>query len=273
VLERLGAVLLSLLEEAQPRAALWALGVGLPGHVDATTGRPRVALGAAAWNGFPVGDVLAKRFNTDVLVESTVNLKALGEAARPGARQPLIFAAIGNRLELAHVAAGVIQRGADGFAGDIGHVAVPGHPNAWCACGNRGCLDAIASGDALARRLSVTGQTAADARAVARLAQIGNPNAVRALRDAGHAIGTALSAAIGFMNPGVLVVDGDLLDPAGFLLTAIREAIYGRANPNATTALDIGRSHHGQRAALIGALTLAANHFATFDACEARFVG
>jgi len=147
-----------------------------------------------------------------------------------------------------------LHRGAQGAAGDIGHIQAPGHTEL-CRCGNTGCLEAIASAAALAGRLGV--RTSQD---IVDLVRSGNTAATAEIRQAGREIGTVLAAAVSLLNPSVIVVGGSLSQAGDAMLAGLRETVYARSLPLATTHLRIVPSRTGRDAALHGAATLVQQH-------------
>jgi predicted NBD/HSP70 family sugar kinase len=107
----------------------------------------------SGWDRYPIRKRLAQRFRVPVWVDHDVNLMALG-ALRSGlarGEQDLLYIKIGTRIGAGLVSGGRLHHGAQGCAGDVGHVAVLGDPTIVCRCGNVGCLEALAGGAALAR--------------------------------------------------------------------------------------------------------------------------
>src|SRR5690606_7572513 len=137
---------------------LAGIGIGLPGPVEHSTGRPASPPIMPGWDGFDVPAYVQQRFPTDVLVDNDVNIIALGERANywPEA-QDLLFIKVATGIGAGIISGGLLQRGADGTAGDIGHVRVPRGGDVLCRCGNYGCLEAMASGPAVAALLTAGG--------------------------------------------------------------------------------------------------------------------
>jgi predicted NBD/HSP70 family sugar kinase len=234
-----------------------AVGVALPGSVDFATGRPVSPLLMPGWDDFPVAETLSARFGADVLVDNDVNVMALGEG-RPG--EQVVVVKAGTGIGLGSIFDGIVQRGAQGCAGDVGHIRVPDFDEIVCRCGKRGCVQAVAGGRAMAQRLREAGIDCDGAADVATLARAGTPEAIASVRAAGQAIGFVLAAVVNIMNPTRLVVAGDLTDARDYLLGALREIIYRESNPLATSELDINRARAGRRAGLIGASKMAVDH-------------
>lgn len=258
VLARVDQGLQALLDRAGRTAAdARAIVVGLPGPVEFATGtavRPPLM---PSWHGYSVPDYFAGRYPADVLVDNDVNLMALGEyqAQHPG-REHLLFVKIGTGIGCGIIAGGRAHRGADGAAGDLGHIRVPGCDTP-CRCGNVGCLEAVAGGQALADRLARNQVAAATARDVARLAAEGNQQAQQEVRAAAGHIGEVLAAIVSFANPSAIIIGGSLARADDLLLPGIRAGIYGRALPLAQRSLIIEVSALGERAGTAGAIALA----------------
>ena len=126
-----------------------------------------------------------------------------------------------------------------------------------CRCGNIGCLEAVAGGDALARRLAEAGVEASNSRDVVRLVQAGNVSATRMVRAAGRKLGEVLAGTVNFFNPAVIVVGGDIAEAHAQLLAGVREGTFSRSLPLATRDLRIVPSRLGDRAGVIGAAIMA----------------
>ena len=235
------------------------IGIGVPGPVEHATGRPRNPPIMPGWDGYPVPERFADRYNVPVLVDNDVNIMALGEHwTQWRSVDHLLYVKVATGIGCGVVVDGLIHRGADGAAGDIGHirVAAPMAEEVTCACGNVGCLEALASGRAMAERLRAEGFEAADSRAVVELARAGEAAAVRLVRESGRLIGEVLAASVNFFNPSVIVIGGDVAQAQEQLLAGIREVVYQRSLPLATRHLRIVRSQLADRAGVIGAAVM-----------------
>ncbi|MEV0486101.1 ROK family transcriptional regulator [Streptomyces sp. NPDC050508] len=271
-----------LLEQAKvPADRPRVLVVGLPGPVDVARGmavRPPIMPG---WDGFPVAERLGGALGCPVLVDNDVNLMALGEARTvPPEQLPVLFVTVGAGIGAGFVLAdGTLHRGADGAAGDIGHIRVPGAEEVVCRCGKAGCVEAVASTAALARRLVATGEppldVAEDGAAMrdflARLRD-GLPDALHAVRAAGVTLGEVIALCIHMLNPRHVVVGGEIVEASDDLLSAVRGVVYRQALPLATRELSITRSELGRDAAMVGAMVLGIEHLLS-PAGIGRFLG
>jgi len=161
-----------------------------------------------------------------------------------------------------------IHRGAQGAAGDIGHVRLAGHDDVVCRCGNIGCLEAVAGGRALAAKLSAAGLHAESSREVVALVRAGEPQAIQAVRDAGRYLGEVLAGCVNFFNPGAIVIGGDISEAHQQLLAGVREVIFQRSLPLATGDLRIVPSRLGDRAGAIGAAIMVIEHVLAPEAVD-----
>jgi predicted NBD/HSP70 family sugar kinase len=269
VLGRAADQFVEMIADLGPEApAVRCLGVGLPGPVEFATGRPVSPPIMPGWDRFPVAHYFSERFACDVLVDNDVNLMAAGEAFHRRDENDLIFVKVGTGIGMGIVFGGEVQRGAQGCAGDIGHIETAGHGEVICVCGNRGCLEAVAGGGALAAQLRGEGFATPNARALVDLARHGVPEAVRVVREAGRELGAVLASVVNLLNPSSLVIGGEVADAGEHLLAGIRENVYRRSPPLATHTLEISRSTAGQRAGVIGATALCIEHLMSPDAIE-----
>ena len=243
-----------LLEETGKAAAdVRGIGIGVPGPVEFDTGRPVNPPIMPGWDGFDIPAWFAEHYRAPVLVDNDVNIMARGEHWVHWRDTPhLLFVKVGTGIGCGIVADGHIHRGARGAAGDIGHIRASGD-DVICACGNIGCLEAVAGGHALATRLAATGVDASNSRDVVRLVHEGNVSATRMVRAAGRTLGEVLAGTVNFFNPAVIVIGGDIAEAHAQLLAGVREGIFSRSLPLATRDLRIVPCRLGDRAGVIGA--------------------
>ena len=250
-----------LIEAGRTDADVAGVGIGLPGPVEFATGRPVNPPIMPGWDGVRVPARFVERYRVPVLVDNDVNIMAMGEHwARWRDVSDLMFIKVGTGVGSGIVAGGRIHRGAQGAAGDLGHIQVPDRPDAPCRCGNLGCVEAIAGGDALARDLRAIGLEARNGRDVVALVRAGNAEASRLVREAGRVLGEVLAASVNLLNPAVVVIGGDIVKAHEQLMAGIREVVYQRSLPLATRHLEIVRSALDDRAGITGAAALAIEH-------------
>lgn len=251
-----------LLEEVgRSRDDVRGIGVGVPGPVEFASGRPVSPPIMPGWDDFPVPEWFADRYAAPVLVDNDVNIMARGEHwTHWRETEHLLLIKVGTGIGCGIVADGHIHRGARGAAGDIGHIQATSREDVVCRCGNIGCLEALAGGQALARRLAAEGEDASHSRDVVRLVRDGHSGAIRMVRDAGRTLGEVLAGTVNFFNPAVIVIGGDIAEAHAQLLAGVREGIFSRSLPLATRDLRIVPSRLGDRAGVTGAAIMAIEH-------------
>ncbi len=253
---------------------LRGVGVGLPGPVEFATGRPVSPPIMPGWNLHPVGARLSHRFGVPALVDNDVNIMALGEHWTHWRSESfLMFIKVGTGIGCGIVNDGHVHRGADGAAGDIGHIHIPDHDDVICRCGNIGCLEAIAGGAAMAARLREHGLATESSRDVVDQVLAGQPDAVRIVRQAGHAIGGVLATCVNLLNPAVIIIGGDVALAGEPLIAGIREVVYKRSLPLATGRLQIGLSRLGDEAGITGATVMVLETILAPSAIDAALAG
>ncbi|MFC4553820.1 ROK family transcriptional regulator [Georgenia faecalis] len=249
---------------------LAGVGVGVPGPVEHRTGRPVNPPIMPGWDGYDVPGHLGCALDAPVLVDNDVNLMALGERAAVWPEEmDLLFVKVATGIGSGIISDGALRRGSRGAAGDLGHIAVREGPRLPCRCGNIGCLEAVASGSAVAAALQVHGVEAHSTRDVVDLVRTGDLQATRAVRQAGRDIGGVLAGCVNLLNPSIIVVGGMLADAGEQLIAGIREVVYQDSLPLATQHLKIVDSRTAGRAAVLGASTMAIEHVLSPDAVEA----
>lgn len=250
---------LRLLEEAgHARDDVAGIGIGVPGPVEFSTGRPINPPIMPGWDRFDVPTAIRSTFDAPVLVDNDVNIMALGERTVAWADEDdLIFIKVATGIGAGVISGGSLRRGAQGAAGDIGHIALSRAVDVPCPCGNRGCIEAIASGKAVANALTRDGIPAETPSDVIALVKSGNVTAVQAVRQAGRDLGEILTACVSLMNPSVIVVGGTMAQAAEHLVAGVREVVYARSIPLSTEHLTIAPSRAASDAAILGAAQLA----------------
>lgn len=255
--ERFGAMLR---EAGHSADDVTGIGIGVPGPVEHANGRPRNPPIMPGWDGYPIPDRFSERFGVPVLVDNDVNIMALGEHwSHWRDVDQMLFVKVGTGIGCGIVSEGTIHRGAEGAAGDIGHIRVATADDAGdviCSCGNLNCLEALAGGRAMAEQLRGAGYEIETARGVVELARAGEPAAVQLVRESGRLVGEVLAAAVNFFNPSVIVVGGDVAEAHEQLLAGVREVVYQRSLPLATRHLRLVRSQLADRAGVIGAAVM-----------------
>jgi len=220
----------ALLREAGPDAArAWSLGVGVPGLVDAGSGRVSHAANLGLHgDSLDLGARLGARLGRRVAVENDVNAAALGATTLlgPGAAHDVAYLNLGTGLAAGIVLDGELRRGAHGAAGEIGHLALePAGPR--CACGQRGCLETIASGAALAAAWPT--QSAPPARALFDAADAGDGEAIRIRARFADAVATAVRVLCLAADVATVVLGGGVAQLGERLRVAVAGALAAQA--------------------------------------------
>lgn len=277
VLGELGRWFADLLETAgRPAGEVCGIGLAVPGPVDSETGRVVQPPIMPGWDGYDIRGRLARALTehtgappVPVLVDNDANLMAYGEQ-RAGYPQCSAFmlVKVSTGIGAGVVVDGSVYRGVDGGAGDIGHIRVGAE--ALCRCGSYGCLAAVASGGAVARRLAEAGLPTASGSDVRDLLASGHPEAAALAREAGRQVGDVLATVVTLLNPGVLMIAGDLAGTA--FLTGVRELLYQRALPRSTARLDVVTSRLGERAGLVGAGAMVVEYLYAPERVEERLL-
>lgn len=278
------------LVELSGRSAVQGIGIGIPGPVEYRTGRPVSPPIMPGWDGYGLRERYTQRYGAPVWVDNDVNLLAVAEW-RAGVAQDdedVVVIKIGTGIGAGLISRGVVHRGSQGAAGDVGHMQVVDDPQVVCRCGNIGCLEAIAGGAAIARNGEAAARTRrslwlADkleregrvtAETVTQAAGHGDAYCVDLLQSIGRHVGLMLASVVNVFNPSVIVISGGVAAGAGdTLLAAIRETVYRRSLPLATRELRIVASGLGPMAGVIGAATVVADELFSVSSLATTLAG
>ncbi|MFH9609779.1 ROK family protein [Streptomyces sp. NPDC017448] len=207
-----------------------AAGVAVPGIVDSEKG---VAVYAAnlGWRDVPLRALLSERLGSlPVALGHDVRTGGLAEGRIGAGRgtDRFLFVPLGTGIAGAIGIGGAIEAGAHGDAGEIGHIVVrPDGPD--CSCGQRGCLETLASAAAVTRAwAAASGDPEADAADCAKAVESGDPAAIAVWRDAVDALAAGLVTALTLLDPGTLIIGGGLAEAGETLFTPLRAAVEER---------------------------------------------
>ncbi|WP_432984524.1 ROK family protein [Dactylosporangium sp. CA-233914] len=236
-------------------------GLAVPGVIDEVNG---VAVWAAnvGFRDVPLKKILEARLGLPVALGHDVRAGGLAEARLGAGRghDYVLVIPIGTGIAAANVVHGQVYTGAHGAGGEIGHIVVrPGGPV--CGCGQRGCLEAIASASAVGRRYSEQAGRTATAEEVARLAAEGEPIAVAVWRETIDALADGLMTGIALFDPAVIVLGGGLAEAGEALLAPLREGVHARVTFHREPA--ITRAALGDEAGCLGAALVALDNLIT----------
>lgn len=236
------------------REELVGIGVGLPGPVEHASGLPTNPPIMPGWNRFDVPGYLGRHFDVPVLVDNDVNILALGEHAVTWPQiSDMVFVKVSTGIGAGIISGGRLQRGAQGSAGDLGHVRVPFTRRTPQHGAEDADLEALASGPAIAAWMSEHGANARTSRDVLDAGLRGDPVAVQGLRQAGRDLGEVLATVVNLLNPSVIVIGGSVARAGEHLLAGVREVVYGQSTPLATQNLSIVHSRAGATGGVLGA--------------------
>ncbi|MFL6698387.1 MAG: ROK family protein [Vitreoscilla sp.] len=272
VLSRIRALMREVLAMRKLKARdVLAIGMGVPGPVDFATGQPVEPPLMPQWDSFSIRDDLRAEYEAPVWVDNDVNLMALAELWRLKRALPnFLVLKVGTGIGCGVVCHGEVYRGANGSAGDVGHICVdPAGPR--CHCGNVGCVETMAGGPAIARDATTAAQAGHSAPLAERLAaagvltpedvgqasRAGDAAANQIVQRAGTQIGQMLASVVNFFNPSHVFVGGGLTRIGPLFLASLRQCVYQRSLALSTRHLEVGYTPLGDQGGLIGAGVLA----------------
>ncbi len=246
------------LDEAEvDRARVIGVGMGLPAPIDRASGAVQAASILPGWVGVDAAGEAASRLGLPVEVENDANLGALAEFVWGAAKgkSEVAYIKVSTGIGAGLISGGRLQRGVSGTAGEIGHTVIVDRGPV-CRCGNRGCLETLASTRSIAELLSASRAEQISSRRVLELCAAQDAAAQRLIGDAGRAIGIAVANLCNLLNPECVIVGGDLSMAGETLLGPLRETVHRNAIPSAVEDLEIVAGVLGERAELLGALAL-----------------
>lgn len=251
---------------------LTGVGVGAPGPVDPVRGRVVRPPNLPGWQDVALREALSTRLGLPVTLDNDANAAGLAEARFGAGRgcSPLLYLTVSTGIGGAILLDGQLLHGATGAAGEVGHIVLdPGGPR--CGCGGRGCLEALASGTAIARDARAAIESGRDstlaerfsdrpedlgAADVARAARQGDALAAEVLTGALDSLGLGVASLVNVLNPARVVVGGGLSALGERLLAAILQGIARQANPMARSAVSVRLAALGPQVGVLGAAAL-----------------
>lgn len=230
------------------------IGMGLPAPISNDVVMSSAIL--PGWVGVNAREEASRAFETDVLLENDANLGAVAEHRRGAGRghANMIFVKVSSGVGAGLIVDNTLYTGSAGSAGEVGHLTLDDQ-GPLCRCGSRGCLEAYA---AAGTALSMMAEQLPDATIdeVIASAHGGNMSAVRVFEDAGLHLGWGLAAMTNLLNPGVIVVGGDMSRAGDMLLEPARLGLRRHVLAG-VSGTPIVVAELGERASLIGALLTA----------------
>jgi len=239
------------------REQLLGVGVGVAAPINKTTGELETDGILPGWGGIRPAAELERRLGVPVQLENDANVGALGEKVFGAGRDvdDLVYVRLSAGVGAGLILSGRPFHGSLGVAGEIGHVLVdPG--GAICRCGNRGCLETIASPVAVAALLERSIERPVTISTLLELVAAEDRGARRAVSDAGATVGTVVAALVNIINPELVVVGGELAATGDVVLDPIRRAIERHCVAPASSAVRVTAGMLGPRAEVLGAAAL-----------------
>ena len=250
-----------------------ALGICSPGPLSSRTGIVYSPPNLHGWHDVPLAGMLEERLGIPVFLGNDANAAALGEFAYGAGRGfgHVIYVTVSTGVGGGIISDGRLLEGQRGAAGEIGHVIVePGGP--LCGCGNRGCLEALIAGPAIACQareaiasgretsigeLAETDPHGVTAEVVGRAAAAGDTLARELLETTGRRLGTALLGLVHLFNPQVIIVGGGVTNAGELLMKPARDTMFAGLMPIFEEDLEVVPPYLGADAGLYGAVALA----------------
>ena len=253
--------------------ALRAVGVSTPGPCDPAHGVVTSAPNLPGWKDVPLAALVGEKLGLPCWIENDANAAALAEHRLGAGRgsEHMLLVTLGTGIGGGLILDGHLYHGASGGAGEIGHMQLePEGPV--CGCGRRGCLEALASGVALAReagaivkaepeglvaQLATREGIPPDARILEMAADAGDRAADEAIRRAGRYLGAGLTNLVNVFNPQVIVIGGSLRKLGERYLGVAREVVQRDAFPQHLGDVRIVEAALGDEAPAVGAALIA----------------
>jgi predicted NBD/HSP70 family sugar kinase len=236
---------------------LIGVGMGLAAPINTDTGELEAYGILPGWEGVRPAVEMEQRLGMPVQLENDANVGALGEKVFGVARgvEDLIYVRLSAGVGAGLILNGRPYHGARGVAGEIGHVPVVEN-GLICRCGNRGCLETVASPVAVAALLVRSTGHPMSVPELLELVRTGDRGAQRAVADAGELVGKALAMLVNMLNPELVVIGGELAGAGTVLLDSIRAAIERHGVMPAAGAVNVYAGTLGDRAEVLGAAAL-----------------
>jgi glucokinase-like ROK family protein len=251
-----------------------AVGVGVPGPIVAEAGMVSGPPIMPGWDGFPIRDTLQERWACPVTLNNDSELGALGEWAYGAGRgeRCLAYIKVGTGIGAGLLLDGQIYGGVTGSAGEIGHITL-NENGPECQCGNKGCLEAMAGGRAIANRaidavhkgqrtmlVEKSPVESISAHDVIAAARRGDLISQQIMIEAGAHLGTAIASLVNLFNPSMVVIGGGVAQIGDLILEPIRRTVQQRSLRVASRAVRITAALLGRQSSGMGAVVQALSY-------------
>ncbi|WP_051766585.1 ROK family protein [Saccharothrix syringae] len=246
-------------EAGVPADRVLGVGVGIACPVD-RDGALRAEGIMPGWVGVRPAEELHGRTGFPVSLVNDANAGVLAEHRYGAARESgdVVYLRLSTGIGAGLLCAGRLLLGSGGLAGELGHLSVEPH-GLICRCGNRGCLETVANPTAITRLLTAVAGAAVSTADLVDLVRAGDRGAIRAVADAGEAVGRALAQAVTMFNPELVVIGGELVATGEVLLESVRNAVRRNAMGSHTQRLRVVPGALGDSAGARGAAALVLN--------------
>lgn len=236
-----------------PRSAVLGAGIGIPGPIDRRTGTVVQGAILPEWVGINILETFGERLGIPVFIENDANLGALAQVTwgPHSSVDHLIFLKVGSGIGAGLILNGALFYGNVGITGELGHTTIDEH-GLICRCGNRGCLETVASASTMISLLERTSDRPLTAPDIVRLALRGDTATLRVIDDAGLAIGRAVAHVANLINPELIVIGGSLTGLGDILLDPIRRGLLRHAVPVVGESTTVCMGSLGDRAEALG---------------------
>ncbi|MBC7333467.1 MAG: ROK family protein [Actinobacteria bacterium] len=246
---------------------LRSIGVAAPGLVDSKNGVMEFSPNFPGWINVSIKDILERNMGVRTIVDHDVRAMVLGEKYYGAAKKKdnFVCITIGTGIGLGIFANGKVYAGDKMRAGELGHITID-EEGPLCGCGNHGCLEAIASGPAIASQATAClnrGEPSVlqnlidiEAKDVLAAAENGDPVAVRIISKAGQIIGLAIANLVTILDPSLVILSGGVVESSTMILEIIRHTVRERSYTYRDRTCNIIKSPLGEEAVLYGALRL-----------------
>jgi len=254
------------------RFEIVGIGLGIPGLIDFTTGVVEILPNFPKMKGFPIIEELKKYFNYKLCYENDASAALIGEYRFGAGRgfNDLICFTLGTGIGGAVLTDGKLLRGPEGFAGELGHITLdPNGP--LCGCGNRGCLETLASASAIVRRANeimdekeiktslseyLEKEEKLTASLIAQEANKGDFLAQKVYEEVGRWLGIAIGSLANVFNAHLFLIGGGIANAGDILFNPMKEEAFKRALPGIRDKIEIKKFKFGEDAGVIGASSL-----------------
>ena len=259
---------------------IFGIGMGVPGPVEFSKGLPVSPPIMPGWHLTPLKKILQEKYSCPAFIDNDVNVMAVGEK-HAGLAQDIsnfIFIKIGTGIGAGIICEDKLYRGSKGCAGDIGHIGIEGEEEL-CPCGNRGCLEVVAAGPAIAKKAKAAAKNRESEFLLALLKEKGDITAedvgqavknndrasIEIVKSSGQKIGQVVSRLVNFYNPSLIIIGGGVAKIGNYLISAVKEEVLRRSTSLAVQDLKIELSQKNDEIGVIGAAAMAVNEIYSHD--------